>query len=66
MEDLRLVADLGSFTTVDRAYDEDTGFLTLGGIYGMYDDIDIDIWLRYGLSDPLTDTTLLLDIAFRF
>jgi|APFre7841882724_1041349.scaffolds.fasta_scaffold24181_1 hypothetical protein len=37
MEDLRLVADLGRFTTVDRAYDEDTLFLTLGGIYGMYE-----------------------------
>ena len=32
----------------------------------MYDDIDIDIGLRYGLSEPLTDTTLLLGIALRF
>jgi len=66
MENLRLVADLGNYTTADRAYDEDTRFLTLGGIYGVNDDFDIDIGLRHGLSDPETDTTLLLGIALRF
>jgi Putative MetA-pathway of phenol degradation len=66
MENLRLVADLGNYTTADRAYDEDTRFLTLGGIYGVNDDFDIDIGLRHGLSEPETDTTLLLGIALRF
>jgi long-subunit fatty acid transport protein len=66
MEKLKLVADLGNFTTADRAFDEDTNFLTLGAIYGVNDDFDIDIGLKHGLSDPETDTTLLLGLAFRF
>jgi hypothetical protein len=66
MENLRLVADLGNYTTADRAYDEDTRFLTLGVIYGVNDDFDIDFGLRHGLSEPETDTNLLLGIAYRF
>lgn len=66
LDNLRLVADLGSFTTADRAYDEDTRFLTLGGIYGVSDDFDIDFGLRHGVSEPETDTTVLLGIALRF
>jgi hypothetical protein len=63
---LKLVMDLGRFTTADRSFDEDTRFLTLGAIYGVRDDFDIDIGLKHGLSDPETDTTLLLGIARRF
>jgi long-subunit fatty acid transport protein len=58
--------DLGRFTTADRSFDEDTQFLTLGAIYGVREDFDIDIGLKHGLSDPETDTTLLLGIAHRF
>lgn len=65
-ESLKLVMDLGRFTTTDRAYDQNTSFLTLGAIYGVNDDFDIDIGLKHGLSAPETDTTLLLGAAFRF
>lgn len=63
---LKLVMDLGRFTTADRSFDEDTQFLTLGAIYGVREDFDIDIGLKHGLSDPETDTTLVLGIAHRF
>lgn len=66
LENFRLVADAGAYTTADPAYKEDTRFLTLGGIYGVNDDFDIDFGLRHGLSEPETDTTLLLGIALRF
>lgn len=65
-ERLKLVADLGRFTTTDRAFDEDTSFLTLGAIYAMRDDFDIDVGVKHGLTDAETDTTLLLGVAFRF
>lgn len=66
MDRLKLVADLGRFTTTDRSFDEDTRFLTLGAIYGVSDDFDIDIGLKRGLSDPETDTTLQMGIVLRF
>lgn len=63
---LKLVADLGRFTATDRAVDADIRFLTLGAIYEVRDDFDVDVGLKRGLSDPETDTTLLLGIARRF
>lgn len=63
---LQLVADLGRFTATDRLVDEDIRFLTLGAIYGVRDDFDIDMGVKRGLSDPETDTTLQLGLAYRF
>lgn len=63
---LRLVVDLGRFTATDRAFEETMKFLTLGAIYSLSDDFDLDIGLKRGLSDPETDTTLLLGMALRF
>lgn len=63
---LKLVADLGRFTSTDRSVGEDSRFLTLGAIYGLRDDFDLDIGLKRGLSDPETDSTLLLGLALRF
>ena len=65
-EGLKLVVDLGRFTAKERSFDEDIRFLTLGAIYGVSDDVDVDIGLKHGLSDPETDTTLQLGIALRF
>lgn len=65
-EKLMLVADLGSFTTSDRSYDEDTVFLILGGIYALRDNLDLDFGVKRGLTDPETDTTGLLGLAIRF
>ena len=63
---LKLVADLGSFTSTDRAVAEDTRFLTLGAICGVREDLDLDFGVKKGLSDPETDTTLQLGMAIRF
>ncbi len=63
---LMLAAELGSSSTTDRAVDEDARFMTLGAVYGVRDDFDIDIGLKRGLSDPETDTTLQVGMALRF
>src|SRR5512139_350846 len=63
---LKLVADLGRFTSTDRAVSEDARFLTLGAIYGIPGDLDVAFGVKKGLSDPETDTTLLLGTALRF
>lgn len=63
---VKLVADLGTFTSVDRSVDEKTSFLTLGVIYAIDDDFDIDAGVKRGLTDPETDTTLLFGVALRF
>lgn len=65
-DSLKLVADLGQFTSTDRATSEDSRFLTLGAIFGVRDDFDIDVGVKRGLTDPETDTTLLLGLALRF
>ena len=63
---LKLVADLGRFTSTDRSTSVDARFLTLGAIFGVRDDFDIDLGVKRGLSDPETDTTLQMGIALRF
>jgi hypothetical protein len=65
-DSLTLVADLGQFTSTDRATHVPSRFLTLGAIFGVRDDFDIDVGVKRGLTDPETDTTLLLGIARRF
>ncbi len=65
-EKLKLMVDLGKFTATDRATGVDVRFLTLGAIYGVRDDFDLDFGVKRGLSDPETDTTLQLGIALRF
>ncbi|MGE5318746.1 MAG: transporter [Hyphomicrobiaceae bacterium] len=63
---LKLVADLGQFTSTDRSVSVDARFLTLGVIFGIRDDLDLDFGWKRGLTDPETDTTLLLGMALRF
>lgn len=63
---LMLAAEFGNVSTADRAVGEDTRFMTLGAVYGVREDFDIDIGLKRGLSDPETDTTLQVGMALRF
>lgn len=62
----RLVADIGNDTSPDRSYEEDRVFLTLGAIFSLRENLDLDLGLRRALSDPEIDTTLLLGMAWRF
>lgn len=65
-DDWMLVADLGTFTTPDPAFDENTSFLILGAIYSLTDDLDLDFGVKRGVSEPETDVTWLLGLAWRF
>lgn len=62
----RLVADLSNDTTADRNFDEERAFLTLGAIYSVGEDLDLDFGMRSALSAAETDTTLLFGVALRF
>ncbi len=62
----RLVADIGNDTSPDRSYEEDRVFLTLGAIFSLRENFDLDLGLRRALSDPEIDNTLLLGMAWRF
>jgi hypothetical protein len=64
--DWQLVADLGNFTTPNPDFDEDTTFLILGAIYSVTDDFDLDFGVKRGVSEPETDVTWLLGLAWRF
>ena len=63
---LKLVADVGRFTSTDRLVNADSRFLTLGAIYGIREDFDLDIGWKRGLTDPETDSTWLLGLTMRF
>lgn len=65
-DDWLLVADLGTFTTPDPGFDENTSFLILGAIYSVTDDLDLDFGIKRGVSEPETDVTWLLGLAWRF
>ena len=62
----RLVADIGNDTSPDPSYEEDRVFLTLGAIFSLRENFDLDLGLRRALSDPEVDNTLLLGMAWRF
>lgn len=61
-----LVADLGRYTTVDRRYDKYSAFGILGGIWSLNDDVDLDLGVKWGLTDAETDRALLAGAAWRF
>lgn len=61
-----LVADIGTLTTVDKAYDEDSVFVVLGGIWSVTESFDVDLGVKRGLTTPEIDSALLVGLAIRF
>ena len=64
--DVKLVADVGRYTTVDRSLDKSSVFGVLGAIWSPNDDVDLDVGMKWGLSDPETDRALLVGATLRF
>lgn len=64
--DFKLVADIGRYTTVDRSLDKSSVFGILGTIWSPNDDVDLDVGVKWGLSDPETDRALLAGVTLRF
>lgn len=65
-ERLRTVADIGVETCSDRESDTHPAYLLGGLIYGVSDNLDLDLGIRGGLNDTETDTTLLAGVTMRF
>lgn len=65
-DDWLLVADLGTLTATERGVDDDSSFLILGAIYSVTENFDLDFGVKRGISEPETDVTWLLGLAWRF
>jgi hypothetical protein len=64
--DYKLAADIGRYTTVDRSQDQRSMFGILGVIFSPTEDIDLDVGLKWGLTDPETDRALLAGVTLRY
>jgi len=65
-EKLRAVADIGIATNDEKEADTHPAYLLGGLIYGVTDDVDLDLGVRGGLNDAETDTAWLAGITMRF
>lgn len=63
---LKVVADIGADANTDKSSKTEPAFMIFGFIYSPYDDLDLDMGVKKGLSDPETDSTLLAGLTFRF
>lgn len=65
-EKLRTVADIGIETSQDKESDSHPAYLLGGLIYGITDNLDLDLGIKGGLNDAETDTALLAGVTMRF
>lgn len=63
---LRVVANVGAERNTDRTDDTPAAFLLGGLIFALTENLDLDIGVKGGLSEPEADYALLAGIAFRF
>lgn len=66
VNDLKLVANVGSEKNPDKAGDNDPAFLIAGVIYSVNENFDIDAGVKYGMNSSETDLSLMAGMAFRF
>jgi outer membrane putative beta-barrel porin/alpha-amylase len=64
--DLKFAADVGTYTTVDRTLNRSTSFGILGLIYSPTETLDLDVGVKWGLTDPEVDRALLAGVTLRF
>lgn len=65
-DNLRAVANIGMETSEEQSNDSHPAFLIGGMIWGMSDNLDLDLGVKCGLNDAETDTALLAGLAARF
>lgn len=63
---VRAVGDIGIETSGTRGDDSDPAFIIGGLIWGVTDDVDLDIGIKGGLNDAEDDTALLAGLTTRF
>ncbi len=64
-ENLKLVADLGVDRNEDKQLSTDPVFILGGVVYSVKDTIDLDLGLKYGLTEPATNYSLLAGLTMR-
>ena len=65
-EKARLFADLGAATNPDRASSKKPAYFLTGLIYSPNKDIDFDLGVKFGISNPEVDRTWSMGATFRF
>ncbi len=65
-ERLRAVADIGVQTNEDKSDGTAPAYLLGGLIYGVSDNLDLDLGVRGALNDADADTTLMAGVTMRF
>lgn len=63
---LRVVGNLGIERSRDKRASQDPAFLLGGVIYSLSEQVDIDFGVKYGLTAPETDWSVMAGAAFRF
>lgn len=66
VKDLNLVANIGVERNPDGEADDDPAFLLGGIIYSINENLDVDLGIKYGLTDSEADISALAGLAFRF
>jgi len=65
-DNLRAVANIGMETSEEQSNDNHPAFLIGCMIWGVSDNLDLDLGVKCGLNDAETDTALLAGLAARF
>jgi hypothetical protein len=64
--DVKWAADLGRESSVERDLDTPSVFGILGLIYSPHADIDLDLGVKWGFTDPAPDRAVLAGVTLRF
>ena len=63
---LKVVGNIGIERNRDKTADKDPAFFLGGVIYSLSENVDIDCGVKYGLTEPETDWSVMAGTAFRF
>ena len=66
VENLNLVANIGVERNPDAQADDDPAFFIGGIIYSIRENLDVDLGVKFGLTDSETDISALAGLTFRF
>ena len=62
----KVVFDVGAITNADPTAARELGFFIVGLIYSFTDNLDLDLGIKTGVTDPEVDYAVLTGLAFRF
>ncbi len=65
-EDLHAVANLGVESNPAKLTGSDPAFFLAGLVYALSEEFDLDCGIKYGLTDPETDYTVLAGVTWKF